>query len=378
MAQTKWKFPRIPSGIVFQFHFQFQFQNSFNSESRSADSGSKSKRSFNSITPNRSGNASSNSDSRKMQKKTTQKTLGLARGSNSRSASRSSFHNSPFSDFVRGKGKKAAECLRTALREYKLKFGTILNDPDLASFRALPEFKELQEEGGDDAPDLLATAENAAINVGGKLLDEHKSVLDSKKHEFEMKMEQKRTACDEDLKNRAVEVDSKEEKVVNGRVVGLYNLLLFPSTQHWSYMAMKNQKLQEQFEAEATSSSNSGSRAGSLFFKGFLFLLMNLQFPQARFAMLFGQDSRVWTGKGRHCSITKMARSSADDIEKTIPLLLADKQVVVLPWIALGKRWMIYLNELPIKSLPGIGLEEKLKRKQIQTGGQLRMISKVF
>ncbi|KAA8543113.1 hypothetical protein F0562_021392 [Nyssa sinensis] len=46
----------------------------------------------------------------------------------------------------RGEGKKAADCLRTALREYNLKFGTILNDPDLASFRALPEFKELQEE----------------------------------------------------------------------------------------------------------------------------------------------------------------------------------------------------------------------------------------
>ena len=48
--------------------------------------------------------------------------------------------------FGRGEGKKAADCLRTALREYNLKFGTILNDPDLASFRALPEFKELQEE----------------------------------------------------------------------------------------------------------------------------------------------------------------------------------------------------------------------------------------
>ncbi|XP_023528576.1 protein LOW PSII ACCUMULATION 1, chloroplastic [Cucurbita pepo subsp. pepo] len=53
----------------------------------------------------------------------------------------------------RGEGKKAADCLRVALREYDLKFGTILNDPDLASFRALPEFKELQEEarmGGED------------------------------------------------------------------------------------------------------------------------------------------------------------------------------------------------------------------------------------
>uniref|UniRef100_A0A7N0TTJ2 Protein LOW PSII ACCUMULATION 1, chloroplastic n=1 Tax=Kalanchoe fedtschenkoi TaxID=63787 RepID=A0A7N0TTJ2_KALFE len=53
----------------------------------------------------------------------------------------------------RGEGKKAADCLRIALREHNLKFGTILNDPDLASFRALPEFKELQEEarlGGED------------------------------------------------------------------------------------------------------------------------------------------------------------------------------------------------------------------------------------
>ncbi|KZV54358.1 hypothetical protein F511_03613 [Dorcoceras hygrometricum] len=124
----------------------------------------------------------------------------------------------------RGEGKKAADCLRTALREYNLKFGTILNDPDLASFRALPEFKELQEEarlggedigygfqrdlklisevqapfrgvrkffyvaftaaagisllftiprlvcaiqGGDGAPDLWETSGNAAINIGG-------------------------------------------------------------------------------------------------------------------------------------------------------------------------------------------------------------------
>ncbi|RVX20594.1 Protein low PSII accumulation 1, chloroplastic [Vitis vinifera] len=124
----------------------------------------------------------------------------------------------------RGEGKQAADCLRTALREYNLKFSTILNDPDLASFRALPEFKELQEEarlggedigysfrrdlklisevqapfrgvrrffyvafsaaagistfftiprlfraikGGDGAPDIWETAGNAAINIGG-------------------------------------------------------------------------------------------------------------------------------------------------------------------------------------------------------------------
>lgn len=113
------------------------------------------------------------------------------------------------------------------MKEYNLKFGTILNDPDLASFRALPEFKELQEEArlggedigysfrrdlklisevqapfrgvrrffyvafiaaagistfftiprlfsaiqrGDGAPDLQETTINAAINIGGIIL----------------------------------------------------------------------------------------------------------------------------------------------------------------------------------------------------------------
>lgn len=39
-----------------------------------------------------------------------------------------------------------------------------------------------------------------------------------------------------------------------------------------------------------------------------------------------------------------------------------------------------YLHQLPIKELPGIGhtLEEKLKKQNVQTCGQLRMISKVF
>lgn len=48
--------------------------------------------------------------------------------------------------WIREESKKAAECLREALRDYNLKFGTILNDPDLVPFRASPEFKELQEE----------------------------------------------------------------------------------------------------------------------------------------------------------------------------------------------------------------------------------------
>ncbi|CAI9104912.1 OLC1v1003702C1 [Oldenlandia corymbosa var. corymbosa] len=67
--------------------------------------------------------------------------------------SQAALYNKACCHAYRGEVKKAADCLRTALREYNLKFGTILNDPDLAAFRASPEFKELQEEarlGGED------------------------------------------------------------------------------------------------------------------------------------------------------------------------------------------------------------------------------------
>ncbi|KAH8517367.1 hypothetical protein Peur_048551 [Populus x canadensis] len=140
-------------------------------------------------------------------------------------------------------GKKAADCLRTALGEYNLKFGTVLNDPDLASFRALPEFKELQEEarlggedigygfrrdlklisevqapfrgvrrffyvafsaaagisllftiprlfraikGGGDAPDLWETAGNAATNIGGIIVLVALFLWDNKKEEEQL------------------------------------------------------------------------------------------------------------------------------------------------------------------------------------------------
>ncbi|XP_073100210.1 protein LOW PSII ACCUMULATION 1, chloroplastic isoform X2 [Elaeis guineensis] len=142
-----------------------------------------------------------------------------------------------------GEGRKAAECLRTALRDYNLKFSTILNDPDLASFRALPEFKELQEEarlggedigygfrrdlklisevqapfrgvrrffyvaltaaagismfftvprllraikGGDDAPDIWETAGNAAINIGGIIVLVALFIWDNRKEEEQL------------------------------------------------------------------------------------------------------------------------------------------------------------------------------------------------
>ncbi|KAG4913688.1 hypothetical protein AAZX31_19G196600 [Glycine max] len=153
------------------------------------------------------------------------------------------YYNKACCHAYRGEGKKAADCLRTALREYDLKFGTILNDPDLASFRVLPEFKELQEEarlggedigysfrrdlklisevqapfrgvrrffyvaftaaagislfftvprllrainGGDGAPDLLATAGNAAINIGGIVVLVALFFWDNKKEEEQL------------------------------------------------------------------------------------------------------------------------------------------------------------------------------------------------
>ncbi|MCD7456635.1 Protein LOW PSII ACCUMULATION 1, chloroplastic [Datura stramonium] len=153
------------------------------------------------------------------------------------------FYNKACCHAYRGEGKKAAECLRTALKEYNLKFGTILNDPDLASFRALPEFKELQEEaklggedigysfrrdlklisevqapfrgvrrffyvafiaaagistfftvprliraiqGGDGAPDIGATAGNAAINVAGIVVFVALLFWDNKKEEEQL------------------------------------------------------------------------------------------------------------------------------------------------------------------------------------------------
>ncbi|XVE73297.1 hypothetical protein DITRI_Ditri11bG0106200 [Diplodiscus trichospermus] len=142
-----------------------------------------------------------------------------------------------------GETKKAADCLRTALRDYNLKFGTILNDPDLASLRASPEFKELQEEarlggedigysfrrdlklisevqapfrgvrrffyvafsaaagislfftvprlfrainGGDGAPGLLETAGNVAINIGGIIVLVSLFFWDNKKEEEQL------------------------------------------------------------------------------------------------------------------------------------------------------------------------------------------------
>uniref|UniRef100_A0A9I9DGG2 Protein LOW PSII ACCUMULATION 1, chloroplastic n=1 Tax=Cucumis melo TaxID=3656 RepID=A0A9I9DGG2_CUCME len=133
------------------------------------------------------------------------------------------FYNKACCHAYRGEGKKAADCLRVALREYNLKFGTILNDPDLASFRALPEFKELQEEarmggedigygfrrdlklisevqapfrgvrrlfraiqGGDGAPDVWETAGNLAVNVGGIIVFVALFLWDNKKEEEQL------------------------------------------------------------------------------------------------------------------------------------------------------------------------------------------------
>jgi hypothetical protein len=46
----------------------------------------------------------------------------------------------------REEGVEASKALRLALKQYDLKFSIILNDPDMASFRAMTEFKQLQDE----------------------------------------------------------------------------------------------------------------------------------------------------------------------------------------------------------------------------------------
>ncbi|WOL15833.1 protein LOW PSII ACCUMULATION 1, chloroplastic [Canna indica] len=154
--------------------------------------------------------------------------------------SQAALYNKACCHAYRGEGRQAAECLRTALRDYNLKFSTILNDPDLASFRALPEFKELQEEarlggedigygfrrdlklisevqapfrgvrrffyvalsaaagistfftvprlirainGGDGAPDIWETAANVGINIGGIIVLVALFIWDNKKEE---------------------------------------------------------------------------------------------------------------------------------------------------------------------------------------------------
>ncbi|KAJ0980664.1 hypothetical protein J5N97_008919 [Dioscorea zingiberensis] len=153
------------------------------------------------------------------------------------------FYNKACCHAYRGEVRQAAACLRTALRDYNLKFGTILNDPDLAPFRATPEFKELQEEarqggedigygfrrdlklisevqapfrgvrrffyvafsaaagistfftvprlirainGGDGAPDIWETAGNAAINIGGIVILVALFIWDNKKEEEQL------------------------------------------------------------------------------------------------------------------------------------------------------------------------------------------------
>ena len=46
----------------------------------------------------------------------------------------------------REEGEEASQALRRALKEYDLNFSVLLNDPDMAPFRAMPEFRKLQEE----------------------------------------------------------------------------------------------------------------------------------------------------------------------------------------------------------------------------------------
>ncbi|BBM99549.1 hypothetical protein MPTK1_1g21960 [Marchantia polymorpha subsp. ruderalis] len=162
---------------------------------------------------------------------------------------------------VRGEGTLAAQALRKALKEHDLKFSVILNDPDMAAFRAMPEFKELQDEarkggeaignsfrrdlklisevqapfrgvrkffyvafslaagistlftlprlilaiqGGDGAPGIPETAQNLAINLGGIAAFVALYIWDNKKEEEQIS----RISRDETLSRLAVQLQS--------------------------------------------------------------------------------------------------------------------------------------------------------------------------
>lgn len=57
----------------------------------------------------------------------------------------------------RDEWEKASQALKLALKQYNLKFSVILSDPDMAAFRAMPEFKDLQDEVNGSTSTLWST-----------------------------------------------------------------------------------------------------------------------------------------------------------------------------------------------------------------------------
>ena len=53
---------------------------------------------------------------------------------------------SPSLPLSREEGDAALQALREALGRYDLPFAVLLSDPDMAAFRAMPQFRQLQEE----------------------------------------------------------------------------------------------------------------------------------------------------------------------------------------------------------------------------------------
>ncbi|XP_059645323.1 nuclear matrix constituent protein 1 [Cornus florida] len=75
---------------------------------------------------------------------------------------------------------------------------------------SLRNSQEMKEEELHALQEKLTAREKVEIQ---KLLDEHQTILDAKKHDFDMEMDQKRKALDEELKSKVVEVEKKEVEI---------------------------------------------------------------------------------------------------------------------------------------------------------------------
>ncbi|KAK6927980.1 hypothetical protein RJ641_006571 [Dillenia turbinata] len=86
----------------------------------------------------------------------------------------------------------------------------------ISRLASVAEAEALRKNLENKEKELLALEEKLDVRERveiQKLVDEHNSILDAKKHEFELEMDQKKKSLDESLKNKVIEVEKKEVEV---------------------------------------------------------------------------------------------------------------------------------------------------------------------